>query len=223
VHGHGWHIGIDGHGNFRDHSGGTIVELSYPNCSECFDPVRPTTEGKCFGDIQDEMQSWSRKVRSGQIAASNGKAYRACRSLGEGKAIAVGFIRKHVVNYGDVEFDPQIEAYMYHKDSEYAIWPHTEFDIFNAVCQYDVPSETVVHIGTGVPLIRFGPNNSAQQLLGTKYCELLEKACAEFSKTHVQKDSELDTRGWLAWLLSEYIRSANPDEPTVRVERMVRR
>lgn len=180
--------------SLQEHSiGGWLVELSYPGCSECF--------GR----------------KSGQICASNLSSYRRVADVDEAKDEALALIREHV--NARAQWTPETEAYMYYKDSDYSAYPHLVGDSFIAACLYDVAVESIVDVSGG-NLVSFD-GKSCVYFKDHPWAEQISRACSEFRAEHVQRAGELHSRGWLAWLLSEYIKDNYENVPTFLVSRMV--
>jgi hypothetical protein len=175
------------------------------------------------------MQEWSRRVRSGQICESNRKSYQSARSLREGKVVAIKLIHKHVSGAADAEFAERTEHYCYATDKELKLWPHIANDVYFTACLYDAASESInlaAKDAAGAvlpPIIKFDADNRALQLLHpnvVQYAEQIDRAIAEFHKEHNQRMGKLHSRGYLAWLLSEYIKDV-PHTVAVQVDTMI--
>jgi hypothetical protein len=224
-HGHGWYLELQDHA-----AGGVLAQLSYPCCTPCFNGAPPRKpELGCSDEAWLAYDStfiqWKGNWRSGQTAWSNGKGYKhdditMAMSMA---AAAVGEILQV-----DASYSPKIEAYMCYTDGDYQVWPHLKDDVFFAACYYDVKFSRILTADGRRTLIYF---HRSPRPFDVMDCDLtfgdaaeepvIQRAYAEFKKVHVQRDGELRSRTWFAWLLSEYLKDDLTDVPTVERERMV--
>lgn len=228
-HGHGWHIQIDEHHGAQ---GGVLVELSYPNCHECFGatfelPSEPDPDEYVYlSEHVEDHQKWARlkqehsaSIRSGQVAASNRESYRHVKSISEGRAVAIDLIRQKVGP--DFVFAGETEAYMCYTEADYRAYPYLERDIFVAACWYDEPSDWIIASNAEI-LVAF---DGIQAFCYEEHLRIAEikRAEEEYMKAHVQRDGEVRAKTWFAWLLSEYIKDADPGVETMIRSRMIER
>jgi hypothetical protein len=186
-HGHGWHIQIQDVSGYP--RGGVLVELSYPNCSECY------------------------KSKSGQICASNNKTYRSLETIEQGRQVAIELIRNHVPGCKDATFHDRPEAYMFYTASDYRIYRHLHGDRYITPCLYHDDAEEI-RLLDGTVLVEFhagAPRVNEQEKVGMT---LLRNAVQESLKSCNQRNAQVENRGWLCWLIGEYIKDDNPELPT---------
>ena len=226
-HGHGWHIQID------ERLDGVLVELSYPNCHECFGatfelPSEPDPDEYVYlSEHVEDHQKWARlkqehsaSIRSGQVAASNRETYRHVKSIGEGRAVATAMIQWKVGP--DFVFAGETEAYMCYSEADYRAYPYLERDIFIAACWYDEGSNCIVT--PQGDLVSFVRHDSFEvHWRAEAYPKEIKLAEHEYMKAHVQRDGEVRAKTWFAWLLSEYIKDVDPGVETVIRSRMIER
>ncbi len=118
----------------------------------------------------------------------------------------------------DAAFSPATEAYCYADAKSLAIWPHIASDIYIAAASYEPNTDTIRHEPSNMCLIAFGGGSTRFDIDAgaAKYRAVCEECHAEYLKEHNQRNSDIDNKGWLAWLISETIKERFPDE-TCRV------
>ena len=192
-----WHIQIMEHFG----AGGVLVELSRPNCFTCHPGL----------------------LESGQIAASNRKTFRNCRTIEAGKAVALQLIAGQGMA---VRFADRVEAYCYSSESDLVAYPRVATDVYLAACYYDETAD-VVQTAHGLQLVAFSPNYpdgtpgmQDKAVAAGPYAKPVQQAHKEYLKKH-NKPGSLDGKAWLAWLISEYIKDDNPEAPIAIRDSMI--
>lgn len=214
-HGHSWHIEL------QDYQGRcTHGILSYPNCIQCFPPLYtgPAIGSLDFLRLSAKEQhnlklEYMNKSRHGQVAWSNGKDVPAKNpTLACAKNQVLSGIER--VTGLTCEFSPSIEAYMYYNESTLRAWPYLATDVFVTTACYDPAAGVIRHAATGAPLFAFEkPYSTAGAPAISAHRELCAKAYQEFLKPHNQRQSERDARGWMAWLIGEWIKDFSSETP----------
>lgn len=158
---------------------GTRSEVSYPNCHVCW--------GTKWGQT-----AWSKQHQNEKRGHTEARK-----------------VIKQLTGV-TVELSKDVEHYMYDNAANLRIWPYLADDVYVAACVYEAGSNTIRHVPTNICLIAFGETLDDavfdMDAANEPYRELAKKAYKEFCKEHNQRDSERDNRGWLAWILSEYIK-----------------
>ena len=156
---------------------------------------------------------------SGQIAFRS-KFPSGSMSVNINKAIAVSKVKEI---FGiDIGFSDYVEAYCYIKN------PIDKFrnDIYMACAKYEEESDRIIMVPEDYCLIawedgRMNRNIAIHKKLKPKFLvdsdvpvhirALAKKAHTEFLKDHNQENSDFHNKGWLAWLLSEYIKETGKE------------
>lgn len=114
-------------------------------------------------------------------------------------------IEKHV----GMKFSPNVEAYMYYGADTLRIWPHVASDVYLACATYEPGMDTIRHEPTNICLVAFGSEHLFDMDAANKpWRAICQKAHEEYLKPHNQRGGERDAKGWMAWLISEWIREA---------------
>jgi hypothetical protein len=207
-HGHSWHIQI------QDVSGypqcGVLVELSYPNCSECYDPPKPKlSDYPDYEAFYHAQQAW--RPKSGQICASNNKTYRSLETIEQGRQVAIELIRNHVPGCKDATFHDRPEAYMFYTASDYRIYRHLHGDRYITPCLYHDDAEEI-RLLDGTVLVSFRRSTTAMVCV-EGLTDSIRRALRAFRMPVNQRNAQSENRGWLAWLIGEYIKDDRPELP----------
>lgn len=211
-HGHSWHIKL------QDYQGRcTHGILSYPNCIECFPPLYT---GPAIGSL-DFLCLPGNSERHGQVAWSNGKDVPHNKpTLACVKNQVLNGIKK--ITGLTCEFSPDVEAYMYYSESDLRIWPYLASDVYLATAVYEPLTRAIRHAVTDAVLFTFKADGvTAGTFADTPYLDICHRAYLEFLKPHNQRQSERDARGWMAWLIGEWIKD-ELDETPVRLSSVIR-
>lgn len=222
-HGHSWHIEL------QDYQGRcTHGILSYPNCIECFPPlyIGPPIGSLDYlrlpGEVQQKLKlEYINSSRHGQIAWSNGKDVPAKNPTLECVKNQVLSGIKRVTGL-TCEFSPDIESYMYYSEHDLRIWPYLSSDVYLTTAIYDAENRAVRHAATNAALFTFKADGcTAVTFEDTPYLDICNRAYLEFLKPHNQRQSERDARGWLTWLIGEWIKDEMSETP-VRLSSVIR-
>ncbi|RPJ28642.1 MAG: hypothetical protein EHM35_13605 [Planctomycetaceae bacterium] len=136
-----------------------------------------------------------------------------------------------------VEFEPEIEAYMYYNASTYQLYPHLASDVFWTCATYEPGTDTIRHEPTNVCLIVFDDDDhnplphvikgevGARQYphdgYNRRWTEQIQKALDSYNSNPEAHGKGRERKEWLAWLVGEYIKDV-PGEKPVKVARIAR-
>jgi hypothetical protein len=139
--------------------------------------------------------------------------------LDEAKRWAAATVREAIGE--EVVFADYVEAYCFANEDTLRIWPHVGTDVYRTCAVYEEPTKTVRHARTNVCLIAFPaegeePTQFDVDAAARPYAEQVQRAYREYRKDHNQRRSERENRGWLAWLLGEYIKKLPGEVPVNR-------
>jgi hypothetical protein len=122
-----------------------------------------------------------------------------------------------------LEFAPEIEAYMAYSDCELRVYPYLASDVYLCAASYEPETNTIRHDQSNLCLIALGPIPDFDVDQGAAmYRPVCEKAHEEFLKEINQRRGERGAKAWLAWLVSEYIKDEFPGERPVKRSSPVR-
>ena len=202
-----------------DHAG--RCEISYPNCYECY-PWKRDEQGR----IDHNEGS-----RAGQIAWSTDSRWnphqnRYCRpanttfrkvTLAESEEKAVAAIKR--LTGQDVEFSTDIEVYCFNDDWTMSHYPHTASDIYVATAVYNCTNDAIYHVPSGDCLVYFIKDRvmTAMDEPVAKYAPQVAQALDEYRKDFSRRKSDRENKGWLTWLLSEYIKDNHSGETPAKL------
>ena len=214
-HGHSWHI------EFTDYQRKFfVVDLSYPNCHQCFGPVGAVPE---LSDdfTNEEYYAWEKaraehraSIRSGQVAWNSWCKVKpvnigACMNLAQ---VAFGKFNLRCT------FESEIEAYYLYTLHDLRNYPHVANDVFFCTARYCAKEKAILHEPSGSVLVSFDPDSPQwSRPENKKYIKEVVRAKREFLKSHIQREGEDRPRRWFAWLLSEYIKEEHIEELTSAV------
>ena len=226
-HGHKWHV------EFASYQGKHwLVDVSYPNCHECYGKVGPEPvwdEGgqASFNRWQKQHDEWRSSARAGQRAYTH-----TYHSLLNAKAQTARKIAK--LTGEQCGFSADVEAYMcytehYSPKGETGNYPYLDSDVYITCATYEPETDTIRHEPSNRCLVAFGSGTDAVVAFdpGTEpYLPQINSAYTEFLKDHNQRMTKwggpLYPKIWMAWLLGEYIKDQCPGETPVKVRRIER-
>jgi hypothetical protein len=109
-----------------------------------------------------------------------------------------------------IEFDPEIEAYMYNGAASRRLWPCIANDVYVTGAVYEVATDTIRHAVTNVCLVVFEgetgaqyPNDSANKKYAVQITEGLRHYHGQGPRV---RGAGIEGKAWLAWLIGEYIK-----------------
>lgn len=122
----------------------------------------------------------------------------------------------HAVTGKRPELEPGIQAYMYYGSKTMEIYPHLVNDYVWGPVTYWPEDRTVRLHATGDVLVYFPDDKSREGQFGfmsseaipvLNTCAPVDKAYKEYLWEHNHRQPMTDARGWLAWLIGEYLMS----------------
>jgi hypothetical protein len=112
-----------------------------------------------------------------------------------------------------VEIESFIEASFYYPDGYKDIWPIIANDIYyNVQAIYEINSNTIMKTPENTCLISWEGGEIKKPVFDINdatmsYLKICESAHNEFLKDHNQRKTDRENKEWLAWLISERIKS----------------
>jgi hypothetical protein len=208
-HGEHWHWEWM---NFQQSQTDGVCSISYPNCYECY-PGRDGHAGQTAWSIGSRWNPHKKcycRSKASQLKAN-------LATLPEAEKQTIVVIKR--LTGRDVQFSTDVEVYCFNDDWTMKHFPHTANDIYVASAVYEQPTDTIRHVPSNVCLITFQGDRAPfdTDAAAAPYRAECEKAFHEFLLDHNQRKSDRENKGWLAWLLSEYIKDAHPDEKPVKL------
>jgi hypothetical protein len=182
-----WHAEI--HSTTYDGSA-SIFEVGYPACHRCFGIKSGQRASRT--DTERHKHEWARDE--------------LCRLI-----YAVTGVR--------AELEPGIEAYMFYNSATRRIYPHLCSDYYWGVTTYWPEDQTIRLQATGEKLIWFpDPNRREWDLksftdnpAALPHNVEIDESYKEYLKDHNHRRQTMeDARGWLAWLLGEWLMERQP-------------
>ena len=157
----------------------------------------------------------------GELRGQTAKRERIQKSgVGDAKRATERLIREH---FGlDVQIADEIEAYCFASEHSLTLWPHIADDLYFTCAVYEQYSDTIRHPRTNVCLIAFDSEHRFDIDAANKpYREICKRGYAEYQKEHNQRKADHENKGWLAWLIGEWIKDELHEEP-VKLQSMIR-
>ncbi len=127
-----------------------------------------------------------------------------------------------------VEFDSEIEAYMYSNSGTLRAYPRVATDVYFTVATYEPGTDTIRHEPSNVCLIDFGEESEYKFTDGKashfsdganrKYQAEIEDAIGNYNSNIAAHGEGDERKEWLAWLVSEYIKKNHKGEKPKRLQ-----
>ena len=218
-HGEKWHWQWQG---YQSEAVGR-AEGSYPNCHECYPWIRDENGHTNFDKPSHAGQvAWSTNClwRNGRYRRADSRNSRFV-DLPTAEKESVAAI--HRLTGQEVQFSPDVEVYSFNDNWTLKHYPRTASDIYIATAVYEEYSDTVRHRPSNMCLIAFNGDHAPFDVDAgaARYRTQCEKAYHEFLLEHNQRKSPRENKGWLAWLLSEYIKDGYPDEKPIKLASII--
>lgn len=175
------------------------VEINYPACHRCFGSKSSQRAHTAYGQHHpglDERKTSRRDLHT----------HEECRdALVWTIALVTGKVP---------ELEPGIEAYMFYNQWMLKNYPHIATDYYWACVTYWPEDGTIRRHATGETLIKFPAQARREWDVNhfmhcdevLPYANEIDEAYREYLKDHNHRGQPMDdARGWLAWLLGEYL------------------